>query len=489
MKKQLPRYNSSSKLYSIQKEIYKKSFYEFFKDAFHVCAPQDILVDNWHVKYLCDLLQKEAYRVANNLPKEHNYCINIPPRSTKTKICSVVFPIWCWINYPGMRFLTFSFNKDRANENAKESRDLIEDDWFKHYFPEVVIKSNNVEKLSNTDKGYRHAYGLSGFTGDGGDILIVDDPQDPDMAESKKERDNVINFYRTLSSRDNNANVGLTIIIQQRLHRNDLTGFLKENVPEGSFKFIHLPAILDKHVAREHAVYYTDGLLDPIRLSHKILDMKKSGAALGLRGYTAQYLQNPASSDAGIIKEDWITGDQIITKKEFYEKVKDKVLQWDFFLDTAYGKSESDFTAILCATVFENNLYIKYVEQNRKSFPDLIKHLIDLVEKMGSYQSRVFVEPTAAGVPLIQQMKVTTSLNMIEGKYPAKSKLERVIAVTNQMQGLRVFLIQDSWNKELTDQCTSFTGEDGNTDDLVDTLQMAINKLLVHANVTRFNYS
>jgi len=237
-------------------------------------------------------------------------------------------------------------------------------------------------------------------------------------------------------------------------------------------------------------MHYKDGLFDPIRLSNRILDSKKSEASVGPRAFHAQYLQNPVSSDAGIIKEEWL---QFIEWEKFNSLNPNVV--WDFFVDTAYGQENGDYTAILCATVWQNNMYIRYVEQNRLEFPNLIHHLTKLVNELGNHATKVYVEPTAAGKPLVQQMKVTTSLNIIEGKFPGKSKIEYVTAVTPQLEAKRIYLLKDlpeakyKWNSMFVDQCLSFTGESGNTDDMVDTLQMAINKLLVKVNVTRFNYA
>jgi len=65
------------------------------------------------------------------------------------------------------------------------------------------------------------------LTGEGGDVIIVDDPQNPLMANSETERQASINFFRsTLQTRLNDPKKGAIIIIMQRLHENDLTGYI-----------------------------------------------------------------------------------------------------------------------------------------------------------------------------------------------------------------------------------------------------------------------
>ena len=65
------------------------------------------------------------------------------------------------------------------------------------------------------------------LTGEGGDVIIVDDPQNPLMANSEAEREASIAFFKnTLQTRLNDPKKGAIIIIMQRLHENDLTGYI-----------------------------------------------------------------------------------------------------------------------------------------------------------------------------------------------------------------------------------------------------------------------
>ena len=465
--------------------VYRKSFYEFFKDAFKVLETGNDLVDNWHIKYFCDHLQADVERIVKKQKRLHHDDVMISPRSSKTLLFSIVFPAWCWINYPHLKFLTFSYTQKRTNENAKNFRDLLESPWYKKYFGDKFkLTSDAIENISNNKRGYRHSYGLTGFTGDGADIIIIDDPQEPRASESRVKRETVIEFYRAVASRLNNAEIGKIYICQQRLHRDDLSGFLFKNAPLGSYKFFHLPALLDNKVTDEFRSFYQNGYFDPIRLSQSILDAKKSPAELGERAFRAQFLQAPVDNDAGLIKEKWL---QIMSVTEFFEKHKASFYKWDFFLDTAYGGKDGDYNAILCATKIQDNVYIKYVEQNKKEFPDLLRHVKSLTQSHGSIQSLWYVEPTAAGKPLVQSFKLS-NLNVVEGKPPTKSKLERVNAISPFLEGLKVHLVTDDegddWSDQFIGQCLSFTGESGDTDDMVDTLTMCLDKFCLNSQET-----
>ena len=94
--------------FALEKKLCELSFYEFFKKAWHVVEPSIELSTNWHHKYLCDILQEEAERIIANKPKTKDIVINIPFRSTKSLLVTVMFPVWAWIKNPKFRFITAS---------------------------------------------------------------------------------------------------------------------------------------------------------------------------------------------------------------------------------------------------------------------------------------------------------------------------------------------------------------------------------------------
>ena len=77
--------------------LYRISFYEFTLDAFKTIHNGQELTPNWHIKYLCDRLQKEAYRVVSGEPRKKHLLINVPPRTLKSELVNVFFSVYCWI--------------------------------------------------------------------------------------------------------------------------------------------------------------------------------------------------------------------------------------------------------------------------------------------------------------------------------------------------------------------------------------------------------
>ena len=96
--------------FAIEVKLSEMSFYDFFKLSWHIVEPSVPLSTNWHHKYLCNTLQEEAERIIEGRPKTKDIVINVPFRSTKSLITTVLFPVWCWIKDPKLRFITASYS-------------------------------------------------------------------------------------------------------------------------------------------------------------------------------------------------------------------------------------------------------------------------------------------------------------------------------------------------------------------------------------------
>jgi len=304
----------------IYRAMFRKSFYEFFKYFWGVISPET-LVDNWHIKYLCDELQVVNARVVNRQPKLYDVIINIPPGTSKTSIVSVMYPVWCWTMDFTQRFITAGYSSSLSLESAELARELIRSQEFQTIYPELAIKADKdtktnykVIKRETENKGglTREVAGGNRFstsvggtlTGFHGHQLIVDDPLNPHEAQSKQIIHTTNNWIdQVLSTRKVDKEVSVTIIIMQRINQKDPTGHLlskgKKNI-----KHICLPAELGEYAKdvkpQELVKYYTNGLLDPVRLNANIL--KESRADLGQYGYAGQMGQRPTPPGGGMFQ-------------------------------------------------------------------------------------------------------------------------------------------------------------------------------------------
>lgn len=208
----------------LTRDIYKDSYYEFYKDAFAQLHPGQDYDENWHAKYLCDKLQAEFERVkVHKKVRDKDLIINMPFRASKSLICSVIFPIWCWTQDTSTKFICVSYAEGIALKLARQSKSLINSIWFqKYYGDEVILKrdQSGVLDMGIVGEGSRAAFGMDGaITGTGADFIIIDDPQNPKKASSEVERQTTLDRYdETIYSRLNQPNIGIRIIVMQRLH-------------------------------------------------------------------------------------------------------------------------------------------------------------------------------------------------------------------------------------------------------------------------------
>ena len=119
---------------------------------------------NWHMDVLCDELEEAAERVFKGEQCKHDYVINVPPGTSKSTICSVMFPAWVWTRMPTARFITASHTDSLVSDLAAKSRDLIQGDLYRTCFSEVEIRGDKsaVGLFRNTKGGDRLACTVAG---------------------------------------------------------------------------------------------------------------------------------------------------------------------------------------------------------------------------------------------------------------------------------------------------------------------------------------
>jgi predicted phage terminase large subunit-like protein len=460
------------KVHQVRAEICRRRYFEFFKE-FWGEINNDELVLNWHIENLCDELQQMAERVIKREPNPFDTIINIPPGTSKSTICTIMFPTWCWVRDPSLRIISSSYSSDLATSHAVKSRDLMRSDKFLQYYGHVFrpkADMDNKTHYENDKTGSRTATSTGGtITGKHAHIIIVDDPLNPQQSASEAERKNANDYLdKTLSSRKTDKKVTATVLIMQRLHEDDPTGhWLKKKGKK--IKHICLPAKESVHVSPpELRKKYENGLLDPVRLDQEVIDLAKID--LGSYGYSGQYDQRPSPDEGGKIKKAWFK------KIGFEEFVKiagpNRIV--NLFADTAYTeKQKNDPTALMPACYHQNNLYIIHSEQVWKEFPDLLKHVPSYSLQYGyTNKSRIMIEPKASGLSTVQSFK-NSKFNVIELPAPKDDKITRVSNVSAFIEAGRCFLIEGSWNENFLEECGSFPT--GSHDDQVDNLVNAIN--------------
>ena len=454
----------------------QRSFFYFVKTFWDVIIKEEP-VYNWHIPYLCEELERLSIPVANRQPKLYDLIINIPPGTTKSTIVTIMWPVWLWVVDPTLRIITNSYSGGLSIEHATKSKDIILSDKFIKLFPHIKIRKDKSGKQNyeNTDTGYRYATSTgSTITGYHAHVIINDDPVNPKQANSEPLRLQANEHTKTLSSRKVNKTNTPTVTIMQRLHDDDVTGFILKK-KSNSVRHICLPAE-DSDSVRPASLRerYIDGFLDANRLGRIVLD--EAMTDLGSRGYAGQYEQTPSTQGGNIIKADWF---RTIPYSQFLAIFGNTPMH--FWLDTAYDekkkKTDNDPSGIMVACKLQNNMYIFNAQKVYKTFPQLIRFLPDyLYAHRYTSRSTLRIEPKANGISVVHQLEDSTKLNVTRTPSPTESKEVRLNAASPKVECGRVYLVEGDWNESFVDEICGFPIK--THDEYVDLLCYGVNYLL-----------
>lgn len=272
----------------------------FVESAWPAIEPRTQFVPGWHIDAICEHLQAASRGEIQRL------VINIPPRHMKSITVSVMWPAWLWTFAPHIRLLTASYGASLAERDAIRTRDLLRSFWYQQRWPDLELKPdvNRGNRYENTHTGYRIATSVGGeATGEGGDVLIVDDPHKLEEAMSDSARARVLDWHDgTLATRFNDPKRGIEIVVMQRVHERDLCGHLIER----GYAHLCLPARYE----RTHPFIWPD---DPRQNEGELLwpehipepQLQQIEQALGSFRTAGQLQQRPAAAEGELLKRSW----------------------------------------------------------------------------------------------------------------------------------------------------------------------------------------
>ena len=477
-------------------------FYTFVKLAWPQVEGGKKLIDSWALKAMCEHLEEVFYgRILRLL-------INIPPRMTKSTTVSVLFPVWCWIKEPSLQIFSLSYAERLAVRDNVKSRRLIKSAWFQNRWGDkfsLALDQDAKDRVDNLQGGYRVVAGLDGsITGDGGDLLLLDDPNNiRDNSDTTLET--ALNvFTDVLPTRFNNFKTGRMIVVQQRANEKDISGWILGHEKK---EWVHLMLPMEFEESRRCITVplkSTNGepwqdprkeegeLLSPDRIGEKELQRLKSalGGAYAIAG---QLQQRPAPMEGGMIKRSWWQP----WKEESSPNVRFIIQAWDTAMSI---KDKAAYSAQTTWGIFKDDhehdsMILLSVWRKRVEFPELYK----AVQRMGrDYRATtedrivnerykpdlILVEEKASGIQLVQTLN-KTGLTLV-GWRPDKygDKIERVRRVTHILEAGRVyvpyrapdFMKPKQYADFLITQCATWPKGDGH--DLVDCLSMALQRVI-----------
>lgn len=340
----------------IDRELARRSLYEFLIQAWPHIEPGTPLVLNWHIKTLCD----EVQAVLDGRSEKRRLALNVPPGSMKSTIVSVCAPAWKWLTEPTRTSLHISGAADVSMRDSMKCRNLINSEWYQGFGLSWQLARDQDAKgwFRNTAGGERQATTI-GSRGTGKRVhdIYIDDPNDTkDVSDAKLQQ--VQDAYAlTFQNRLKDMRTGNTFLIQQRTHMKDLTGYIME-LDRESWRLVVIRQEFeadDKEAHPDDPRTEPGGLLFPARFPTDVVEREK--IMLGSVGFAGQHQQRPVPAGGAIFE----------VGKLIFEELARPGLRlcrgWDF----AYSeKKTSDYTVgALCGMSDDGEFWILDIVRQR----------------------------------------------------------------------------------------------------------------------------
>lgn len=448
----------------------------FFRTRGEVFIPAD------HHDKIEDVLHKlenrELYNEAGELCQL--VVINIFPRAGKTQFCVIDWMARCIARNSKARFIHLSYSDELALDNSAKCRETVHSPEFQSMWP-VRIKSDSDSKKKwyTTDGGGVYATAAGGaVTGFGAGSLadvaehledefaeffddsieaddglfygaiVIDDPIKVDDAYHEKERTRVNKrLVGTVRSRRNSRNTPI-VIIMQRLHDEDMSGFVLAGAMEEPVYHLNLPILVngesiwpEKHTTKE------------------LLRMKAADSSV----FNAQYMQDPAPDEGSFFKRSDF--------KRFRLGEEPTRLVKYAATDLAVSEDEGDWSEFgIAGFDLQENLWFIDWKSGQVTLDKSIDHILDLHidhdPMLWAAEKGVIKKSVEPFLKL--QMKKRRIYPTFEWLAATSSKAQNAKAFQGLSRQGKVYIPYGPWGDELIDQLVKFTGKADKQDDKVD---------------------
>lgn len=286
--------------------------------------------------------------------------------------------------------------------------------------------------------------------------IIVDDPHKAGEATSEVMRANVIDWFQTtMESRKNKPETPI-IIIMQRLHEDDLSGFLLNGGNGEEWEHLCIPAI--------------DVEGEPFWPEQFPLDDLRRQEAANPYVFAGQMMQRPAPKGGGMFPVDRF---QVVQHAPTRDQIADSMRYWDK-AGTAGGGA---FTAgVLIHRLKDGRFCIADVQRFQLGVLDRDRRIKQTAEIDGrDIRVAVEQEPGSGGKESAEAtIRMLSGWNVIADR-PSGEKDVRAEPYAAQVQGSNVQIVSGVWNRAFLDEHEMFPN--GKFKDQVDAAAAGFNLL------------
>lgn len=440
-------------------EVLREDFTAFLQRSFLTLHPAEAYLPNWHIDAMAEYLEACRHREITRL------IINLPPRALKSLTVSVAWPAFLLGQNPSERIMAASYSAKLSQKHSQDCRHILQSPWYGDVFPNTRLSpsQNEKHKFSTCAHGHRIATSVGGTaTGEGGNFLILDDPQNPSHMQGESGRRHAREWFdHTFSSRLDDKRRGVIVLVMQRLHADDLTGHLLE---KGGWEHLCLPAVAERaaHISLNGKSWQrAEGeALHPAREDEGMI--RRAQRELGSLAFAAQYQQAPLPEEGHMLRREWL--------RRYRDLPEGRIVQsWDTAVKAGQGHDAS-----VCLTMIETaeGAYLQDVTVLRAEYPELRKMILRMAE---AYQPQaILLEDKASGQSLLQDIRREVRGLPLIGICPTQDKLTRFAAVSALIEAGKLWLPVDApWLAAFEAELLQFPH--GRHDDQVDALSQYLN--------------
>ncbi len=490
----------------LEASILTASLADFIRAGWHVLEATTPLVWGRHIEAICEHVQQviedwgRRQRDPTFVQRVRDLLVTTVPGSLKSRILAYAIP-WAWLRWPALRAICLSTNPRVALRDSMLAREVIASSWYQSTFaPSWRIRDDADAKGSfiNTAGGFRNAMGIdSRIVGERADLIVVDDPHDPEEAASEAQRRAVLERWDTsIANRVNDLGSSIRIGICQRVHEDD---WAAARIADG-WCHLSLPMLYESESACSTALGFHDWrtvdeeCLHPERFTPEVIAAERTRC--GPMRWASLYQQRPAPAGGALVKTSWLrfhrapgkpdnastrpngcwSGPAVETPATF-----DAVC---IAADLAFGKATTsgDFNVMLVVGKRGADFFVLDVWRARADFPEVQRRFRALAARFPL--SRKVVEQAAAGASLVASLQ--SEISGLVGLPPHGSKEQRLQNVLAFFEAGNVHL-DEGWPgvADAIGELTMFPN--ARHDDFVDALTLALGQLATNDTERRVN--
>lgn len=468
------------------KEILKvRHAQENLIDFIQYCMPE--YIPNWHHTYICKKLQSWVF---GDL---HRFILNIPPQSGKSTISSIYLPAFILGHFPNAKVCIASYSSDLVQSFCRQVQEVMRTPAYMELFPNSRIPY----KLEAGAKVTAHEFQLaapnkggvitasvgSSLTGRSVDFGIIDDCyKSYEEANSPTISDKTWSWFNNVFMsrlRDPGVGTGKVLQLFTRWSEDDIAGRLLKDYRD-QWELVRMPALADQRYLdnidgdkpeEDPRTEIDEPLWPSFHGKEKLIQVRDQATMI----FNCLYQQEPGNWEGNILRREWF---RIID----WGELPPAGMRFDCFVDPAYTSSTINDPSAVGVFGFDGkHIYIRAMRTVHMELPELCRFIEEFAHQNGCTQtSKIYIEPKASGLSVIQAMNAQTNLSVVPFKWGRvngvrlgdKDKVTRIFAIQGKIEGERVRVIKGSWNEGFLHEVTSFPNS--RRDDQVDILSFAV---------------